>query len=64
MKAFIKYRDLNMECTISNRSIQFGDEEIEDDFSIGKVTLEDSETCIMDLLDMDEVRDLIINYLG
>jgi hypothetical protein len=53
-----------MECTISNRSIQFGEEEIEDDFSIGKVTLEDSDTCIMDLLDMDEVRDLIINYLG
>ena len=64
MKAFIKYRGFDMECTISNRSIQFGEDEIEDDFSIGKVTLEDSETCIMELLDMDEIRDLIINYLG
>lgn len=64
MKAFIKYRNIDLVCTISNRSIQFGEDEIEDDFSIGSVTLEDSETCIMELLDMDEIRDLIIKYLG
>lgn len=64
MKAFIKYRGLDLECTISNRSIQFGEDEIEDDFSIGKVNLEDSDICIMEILDMDDVRDLIIKYLG
>ena len=65
MKAFIKYRGLDLECTISNHSMQWGPDEIdEDDFSIGKVNLEDSDICIMEILDMDDVRDLIIKYLG
>jgi hypothetical protein len=64
MKAFIKYRGIDLVCTISNHSIQWGADEIdEDDFSIGAVTVEDSEIDIQELLDMDEIRDLIIKYL-
>ncbi len=65
MKAFIKYRDIDLVCTISNHSMQWGADEIdENDFSIGAVTLEDSEIDIQELLDMDDIRDLIIKYLG
>ena len=64
MKVFIKYRGVDLVCTISNHSMQWGPDEIdEDDFSIGSVTVEDSEIDIQELLYMDEIRDLIIDRL-
>ena len=64
MKVFIKYRGVDLVCTISNHSMQWGPDEIdEDDFSIGLVTVEDSEIDIQELLYMDEIRDLIIDRL-
>lgn len=64
MKVFIKYRGIDLVCTISNHSMQWGPDEIdEDDFSIGLVTVEDSDIDIQELLYMDEIRDLIIEKL-
>lgn len=64
MKVFIKYRNVDLVCTISNHAMQWGPDEIdEDDFSIGLVTVEDSEIDIQELLYMDEIRDLIIEKL-